>query len=406
MKRILPALLLIVIAGITAYRFFPRITMKQLTVVTIPSGSDVFVNGLPAGSSPAVRLVPEEGVHIAASRSGFFPADTLLQSVPDTVLLQLTEGALLIVNTVPAGCSVQAGNFTGNSPCSLVVFPGNPVEVTVRGEMGISVKRTVNILSPGARIQTITVPWQFTDSVSGMDFVVIPGELLPFAMGPMTVARDEITASVFADFMNSVDPELICNAATLPGRTVLLDSLMKSNWNNSVSFNADTTAYAPVAGYEHHPVTGVTPDGALWFCSWLSDNSAADLSFRLPDREEWTVLARPGEHLPFNHSDRSETILSRNRSVIDGWARTAPAGAYGYSQWGLGHMQGNVWEWLSEPGCAAGGSWISSPGDCNSESVVQLNEKLGYPFTGFRVVATGAPGSVFQTAASGMETEE
>lgn len=380
--------------------------MTQITVVTIPGGADLFINGLPSGHSPAVRLVPGDGVHIAASRDGFLPADTLLQTAPDTVLLQLTEGTLLVVNTSPPGCQVQAGNFQGEAPCSLVVFPGNPVEVTAEGEMGVSVTRTVNILSPGIRVLNITVPWQFTDSLLEIDYTVIPGELLPFAMGPMTVSCNEVTASDFAEFMNSMDPLLLRDSSTLRGRTVLMDSILKCNWNGPVSFNEDTTAYAALPGLEEHPVTGVTHEGALWFCSWLSENSATGLQFRLPDREEWVCLASTGDDLPYNHSDRSETILNRNHTVDDGWSRTAPSGALGYNDWGMGHMQGNVWEWLSEPGEAAGGSWISSTGDCTAESAIHLDPNLGYPFAGFRVVATGTPGNIIQEGSNEMEREE
>ena len=406
MKRMLPALLLVVIAGLVALKVFPRISMTQVTVITIPGGADLFINGLPVGKTPAVRLVPGEGVHIAASRQGFFPADTLLQSIPDTVLLQLTEGALLVVNTIPAGCRIQTGNFQGDAPCSLVVFPGNPIEVTARGEMDIAVTRTVNILSPGVRVLNITVPWQLSDSLSDIEYVVIPRELMPFAMGPMTTGCNEVTAGVFSEFMNAMDPDLLRDSSTLRGRTLLLDSIMKSNWNGPISFNEDTTAYAPLPGFEQYPVTGVTHGGAVWFCDWLTENSSTGLVFRLPDREEWVCLAASGENLPYNHSDRSETILTRNHTVDDGWSRTAPSGAMGYSDWGLGNMQGNVWEWLSEPGLAAGGSWLSSTADCSAESVIRLDPDLGYPFTGFRVVATGTPENIIQEDPNQTEREE
>lgn len=405
MKRILPAILLMASAVFVSFKLFPRITMKQLTIVTIPGGADLFINGVPSGMSPAIRFVPGEGVHLAASRDGFLPADTLLESIPDTVLLQLTEGTLLVINTIPAGCTIEAGNFSGSAPCSLVVFPGNPISVTAMGAMGISVTRTVNILSSGVRLLNISVPWQFTDSITSTDFVAVPRELMPYAMGPMTVGRNEVTTSLFAEFMNDVDPDLQRESYTLRGRTLLLDSIVRSNWNGSLSFNSDSTAYAPLTGYENFPITGVTPEGALWFCSWYSERSGTGLQFRLPDRDEWAFLALSGEDLPFNHSDRSEVILSRNHTIDDGWARTAPSGAMGYSAWGLGHMQGNVWEWTSEAGTAVGGSWISSIADCTAESVIHLDAELGYPFVGFRIVATGRPENIIQTGQNEMEME-
>jgi len=405
-RRIIPAVLLIAAAAFLAARFFPRIVMKQVSVITIPGGADLHVNGVPSGITPAVRLVPGDGVHIAVSRDGFLPVDTLLHAVPDTVMLYLTQGTLLVINTIPPGCTVNAGNFNGQSPCSLIAFPGNPIEVTVTGDMGVSVTRTVNVLSPGMRVLNISVPWQFTDSLTGMDMAVIPGELLPFAMGPMTVGRSEVTAGLFAEFMNEMDPGLHRDSSTLVGRTVLMDSILKCNWRGPVSFNGDTTAYAPLPGMEDHPMAGVTRDGARWFCAWLTERSATGLAFRLPDPDEWASLAAPGDGMAFNHSDASEVILTRNPLVDDGWARTAPSGAMGYSPWGLGHMQGNVWEWLSEPGTAAGGSWLSSPLDCSSGSVINLEDNLGYPFTGFRVAATGRPADIYPANKIETEAEE
>lgn len=394
MKKLLPGILLLLLAAAAAFWLFPRISMEQLVILTIPHGSELFINGLPSGTAPAVRLVPDQGVHVSASRDGFFPEDTLLEEIPDTLLLHLTQGSMLVINTIPAGCRVETGNYTGFSPCSVVVFPGRPVEITATGGSGFSVSRTMNVLAPGIRVVNITIPWRFEESFSGMEFMVIPSEVLPFAMGPMSVGRDEVTAAVFAEFMNSVDPSLRRDSFAVRGRTLLLDSIMRCNWNEPITFNSDTTAYAPVPGLEDHPVTGVTREGAEWFCRWLTENSATGLSFRLPDSDEWAALAAPGEDLPYNHSDRSETILGRNSALDDGWGRTAPSGALGYSGWGLGNMQGNVWEWIADQDMAAGGSWISSQLDCTSRSLISLDPDLGYPFTGFRVVAAGTPGDI------------
>ncbi len=405
MKRVLPPVLLLLMAAGAALWLFPRITMKQLTIVTVPRGAVFYINGVPGGLTPAVRLVPSDGLHLSAARDGFFPRDTLLEATPDTVFLQLTQGCLLVVNTIPTDCHIEAGNFSGSSPCSLIIRPGNPVEVTARGPMGLSVTRTVNVLSSDVKLLNITVPFYFTDTDGGMEFVVIPSELMPFAMGPMTVGRDEVTAGDFAAFMNEMDPGLLRDSHTIRGRTLLMDSILRSNWNGPISFNDDTTAYSPVPGMETHPVTGVTQEGAALFCSWLSERSGSGLDYRLPDPVEWAILAGAGEDIPVNLSDETESILGRHPDINDGWPRTAPAGAMGYSEWGLGHMGGNVWEWTSDTGVAAGGSWISSRQDCRPDALIELDETLGYPFTGFRVVATGAPESIIQEDHNRTEME-
>ncbi|MCP4647572.1 MAG: PEGA domain-containing protein, partial [bacterium] len=149
MKKILPGLLLIALSVFIAQRFFPQIRMKQLTIVTIPRGALVTINGIPAGISPITQRVPENGVHVLVEKEGFSLTDSLMHSPLDTLFLQLREGCLLVVNTDPPGCQVISHGYSGISPCSLVIESGHSIEVTALGSMGISVTRTVNALTPG-----------------------------------------------------------------------------------------------------------------------------------------------------------------------------------------------------------------------------------------------------------------
>ncbi|PIE53386.1 hypothetical protein CSA37_01640 [Candidatus Fermentibacteria bacterium] len=393
MKRVLPALALLSAAVFIAVKLFPVINMKELTVITVPGGVSLDFNGVPAGFAPATRYVPSDGVHIKASRSGFFSEDTLLEEVPDTLFIQLLQGALIVVNTVPSGLPVTACDTFMTSPCSLVAMPGHPVEITAKGENGISLSRMVNVVSPEVKVVTMVMPSSFTDPAGDIQMALIPGEATRISAGTLTAGRDEVTAAQFCRFMNAVDPDLRRDSTTLRGRTLLLDSIMRCNWNGPVGFDPDTLFYAPYSGMENHPVTGVTYEGALWYCRWLTEESATGMLYRLPDRSEWMLLAEVAEQMPANLSDVNESILTRHPELNDGWSRTAPAGAMGYSSLGLGNMTGNVWEWTSEPGVAVGGSWLSSLSDCTAQGVIHLDPGLGYPFTGFRVFAEGGSGS-------------
>jgi formylglycine-generating enzyme required for sulfatase activity len=390
LRKILSGILLVVLFVFIALWIMPRMRMKKLTVATVPGGAAVSINGVPSGFTPFTQFVPGRGVFIEVKKDGFFPSDSLTGSTPDTVLLQLREGCLLVVNTVPVGCQITTHEFSGVSPCSLVTESGYPVVVTALSEMGVSVTRTVNMLTPGARVITITVPFEFTDD-TGMVFSVVSRDVLPFAMGPLTVGRYEVTAEQFAEFMNSVDSELLRDSSCALGRTCLMDSILKCNWMGPIVLNEDTTAYHPIPGMEQYPVTGVTWGGAVWFCEWLTSGSSTGLVFRLPRLEEWSALAEPGSDLAVNLSDVNEVILARHPDINDGFRETAPSGAMGSSSWGLCEMQGNVWEWTDCRGVAAGGSWLSFIEDCTAESRIELTENLGYPFVGFRVVATGLP---------------
>ena len=391
MRKILPGILLIVLSVYIAQRLFPKIQMKQLTVITIPSGAIVTINGVPAGISPLTRFVPGEGVYVLAEKEGFSESDSLMSSALDTLFLQLREDCLVIVNTDPTGCQIISHGFTGISPCSIAIESGNSIEITALGEMGISVSRSLNVLTPGTRLVNIVVPYEFSCEGPRSEFVVIPQDLLPFAMGPMTVGQSEVTVSQFAEFMNSVDPGLLSDSTSLRGRTCLMDSILKCNWRGPVAFNADSTAYAPLDGMENHPMVGMTLQGARWYCDWLSESSSLSLEFRLPDCDEWDILASAGAYLAVNLSDANEILLGRHPEFDDGWAQTAPAGALGKSEWGLCEMQGNVWELTSLEGIAVGGSWLSSREDCRAGSRIELSDQMGYPFVGFRVVATGHP---------------
>jgi len=391
LKKILPGIFVIVLSLFIAQRFFPQIKMNSLTVVTIPQQAEVFINGVPAGNSPLTRFIPGDGVYVLVEKNGFISADSLFQSASDTLFLQLQERSFLVVITDPSSCQIISNGYSGFSPCSIAVEPGVPVQITAIGEQGYSVTRTVNVLTPGTKLVNITVPHEFTDTATGLVFMVIPQDLLPFAMGPITVGKYEVTAEQFAEFMNDVDPDLFAGSECLRGRTSLMDSVLKCNWKGPVGFNSDTTAYSPLPGMENHPMAGVTRSGAEWYCSWLSGKSETKQQYRLPDIEEWENLAAVGADLPVNLSDACETILTRHPEINDGWARTSPAGAMGTSSWGLCDMQGNVWEWTSTEGVAMGGSWLSSANDCSAGSSILLDDQLGYPFVGFRIVATGRP---------------
>jgi hypothetical protein len=404
-KRALPGILLAAAVVLAAVKLFPGIHMQQLTILSVPGGAAVSINGSAAGFTPLTRFVSADEVHLVLEKEGFFSRDTLLVQTSDTLFMQLSQAALLIIKTDPSGSTVRVGAAEAVSPCTVFAEPGVPLEILATGEMGITVTRRVNVLSSEPRLLYISVPYLWEDTAAAMETVVIPGELLPFATGPLTVGRHEVTARQFAMFMNHLDPSLETAEFTPRGRTVLMDRVLPANWYGPVVINEDTTGYAPLPGMEDHPVTGVSRAGALEFCSWLTEASSGGLVYRLPSPQEWSALAEPGEGMSANFSDSRETILNRHPDQNDGWGETAPSGAMGYSPWGLGNMQGNVWEWTGERGIAAGGSWLSSIEDCSAESFLALGDTLGYPFTGFRVVASGVPGNISRWEPSSWEEE-
>jgi formylglycine-generating enzyme len=122
-------------------------------------------------------------------------------------------------------------------------------------------------------------------------------------------------------------------------------------------FTFDRTTFAPLPGYENHPMTMVT-----WFGAWGYCESNG---WRLPTEIEWEKAARGTDARPFPWG---EEILRENANFYSSrdpfenmktfGSRTSPVGFYngrtydGYitlnsaSPYGLYDMAGNVWQWM------------------------------------------------------------
>jgi len=167
------------------------------------------------------------------------------------------------------------------------------------------------------------------------------------------------------------------------------------------------------------PVVQVTHADALAFCKWLGEQpeeKKAGRTYRLPSEAEWEYACRAGSTTRFwwgsavdvtkiNFSDRNSPQDTREESLDDGFATSAPVGSLPPNPWGLFEMHGNVWEWCSdhnapypagdvidpEPATVTGdvkltlrgGSWAVKPvllrsGCRNYTGVKALNGEIGF----------------------------
>jgi formylglycine-generating enzyme required for sulfatase activity len=108
------------------------------------------------------------------------------------------------------------------------------------------------------------------------------------------------------------------------------------------------TKAAPLAitpGHEQHPVTGVSWDQAMAYCSWLS---GPGWKYRLPTEAEWERAARGNDERLYPWGNDWQPGLANIDGAQPG---TTPVGQYspaGDSPFGLSDMLGNVWEWCSD----------------------------------------------------------
>ena len=102
-----------------------------------------------------------------------------------------------------------------------------------------------------------------------------------------------------------------------------------------------------------HPVVHVSAHDAAAYCAWSGT--------RLPTEQEWERAARgglAGRTYPWGDELRPDGRWRLNiwqgsfpdhDTGEDGWAGTAPAGAFEPNGLGLHQVVGNVWEWTSSP---------------------------------------------------------
>jgi formylglycine-generating enzyme required for sulfatase activity len=145
--------------------------------------------------------------------------------------------------------------------------------------------------------------------------------------------------------------------------------------------------YRVEAGYETHPVTGVTFLGALAFAKWVGK--------RLPSESEWEKAARGIDGRTYPWGDEFDP--TRCNCLEAGPHRTTPVGLYGEegrSAFGCDDMAGNVWEWTRNEAAefegdsmAKGGSWKDARSRATSARHYPYSPRHRDNVIGFRCVA-------------------
>jgi eukaryotic-like serine/threonine-protein kinase len=107
---------------------------------------------------------------------------------------------------------------------------------------------------------------------------------------------------------------------------------------------AATGAQVPLVwpGEADHPVTGVTWDQALAYCSWMKK--------RLPTEAEWEAAGRGSGSDPLEYPWGDDPAADGQSLSLPN-EDTYPVGSMSFnkSPFGVFDMVGNIWEWVGEP---------------------------------------------------------
>ncbi len=215
---------------------------------------------------------------------------------------------------------------------------------------------------------------------------------------PFAISVHEVTRSEFAAFIEARPQH-----DAKPGCAGLFDGIFEKRTNASWRQPGFTQA-------DDHPVVCVTWEQANAYAAWLSELSGQD--YRLPSEAQWEYAARAGSAGRYWWGERMEQGKANcfGDQCAEGYAATAPAGAFEANPFGLHNLVGNVWEWTDDcylfniydqkphafplatkgpNGCKRvirGGSWSDNPWVLRSSMRESSRPDVPLNDLGFRVV--------------------
>jgi formylglycine-generating enzyme required for sulfatase activity len=193
---------------------------------------------------------------------------------------------------------------------------------------------------------------------------------------PFAMSVHEITRGQFAAFVKATGYQAPKKCSYLQPKNVP-ETHIQPDWRNPRFHQSD-----------RHPVVCVSWEDAKAYAAWLSKLTGQ--TYRLPSEAEWEYAARAGmtgsrywTGKPGAEACRYANVADHAIAKVfewspthrmlfqcdDGYAFTAPVGAFAANDFGLYDMIGNVWEWVEDcwhdsyAGAPSDGTaWLT--GDC------------------------------------------
>ena len=189
------------------------------------------------------------------------------------------------------------------------------------------------------------------------------GPVRPVRLSPFQLDRHAVSNERFARFVAATgyttEAETFGSAfvfgGLLPDDFPPTRAVVDAPWWREVEGADWAHPEGPKSGWDDradHPVVQVSWHDALAFCGWAG--------LRLPTEAEWEYAARGGleqQRFPWGNAltpggeHRMNVFQGRfpaDNTVRDGYAGTAPVGAFPPNGFGLHNMTGNVWEWTAD----------------------------------------------------------
>jgi formylglycine-generating enzyme required for sulfatase activity len=272
----------------------------------------------------------------------------------------------------------------------------------------------------------------------GLDFgslMSVPGADGGGVSASFWIGRDEVSATIYAGFLNSAElhgtVEVTSGEARRVGTSELYALTQTAESRADIQYNPAGvlgSRFTAVTGRGEHPVTYVTWIGAAAFCNWRSGRSSlssiyeptngwtavlGNSGYRLPSEQEWQKAAAWDKNASsykaygtgsnaLNAADAN--YLGSGDSYETNGVATCPVGAYATtSPYGLKDAAGNVWEWCqdfyqssgsspaTDPHAARGGGYGNLPMDLRADNRIGFKPGDAMNSVGFRVMTTNNP---------------